>query len=109
MAVSTSPVDTLVMGEVLPHLRATVDEYPERVLIASIMEEYRQEAWVEIIERCQAAGVDGIVRPPDEEVRRRIPWVVGDEGLHLPDVAAEVDQVVVQRLRIRPEFQVMFT
>ncbi len=34
------------------------DKYPDRVLIASIMEEYRQDAWVEIIERCQEVGVD---------------------------------------------------
>ena len=34
------------------------DKYPERILIASIMEEYRQETWVEIVDRCQAAGVD---------------------------------------------------
>ena len=34
------------------------DRYPDRVLIASIMEEYRKDAWVEIVERCQAAGVD---------------------------------------------------
>jgi dihydropyrimidine dehydrogenase (NADP+)/dihydropyrimidine dehydrogenase (NAD+) subunit PreA len=29
------------------------------VLIASVMEEYRKDAWVEIVERCQEAGVDG--------------------------------------------------
>jgi dihydroorotate dehydrogenase subfamily 1 len=34
------------------------DRHPERVLIASIMEEYRKDAWVEIVERCQQAGVD---------------------------------------------------
>jgi dihydropyrimidine dehydrogenase (NADP+)/dihydropyrimidine dehydrogenase (NAD+) subunit PreA len=34
------------------------DKYPDRVLIASIMEEYRKDAWVEIVERCQEAGVD---------------------------------------------------
>jgi len=34
------------------------DKYPDRVLIASIMEEYRRESWVEIIERCEACGVD---------------------------------------------------
>src|ERR1700689_1468977 len=33
------------------------DHFPDRILIASIMEEYRQEAWVEIVERCQNAGV----------------------------------------------------
>lgn len=35
------------------------DAHPEGVLIASVMEEYNQDAWVEIIERCQDAGVDG--------------------------------------------------
>ncbi|HEY0943632.1 MAG TPA: NAD-dependent dihydropyrimidine dehydrogenase subunit PreA [Opitutaceae bacterium] len=34
------------------------DQFPDRVLIASIMEEYRQDAWIEIVERCQEAGVD---------------------------------------------------
>ena len=34
------------------------DQFPDGVLIASIMEEYRQDAWVEIVERCQDAGVD---------------------------------------------------
>ena len=35
------------------------DMFPKGVLIASVMEEYRKDAWVEIIERCQEAGVDG--------------------------------------------------
>ncbi len=35
------------------------NEHPEGILIASIMEEYRKDAWVEIVERCQDAGVDG--------------------------------------------------
>jgi dihydroorotate dehydrogenase subfamily 1 len=34
------------------------DKFPDRVLIASIMEEFRRDAWIEIVERCQAAGVD---------------------------------------------------
>src|SRR5215218_6416661 len=34
------------------------DKYPDRCLIASIMEEYEKDAWVEIVERCQDAGVD---------------------------------------------------
>ena len=33
--------------------------FPDRVLIASIMEEYRKDAWIEIVERCEACGVDG--------------------------------------------------
>ncbi len=35
------------------------DQFPAGVLIASVMEEYRQDAWMEIIQRCEAAGVDG--------------------------------------------------
>lgn len=35
------------------------DMFPDGVLIASIMEEYRKDAWIEIVEKCQDAGVDG--------------------------------------------------
>ena len=35
------------------------DQFPQGVLIASIMEEYRRDAWIEIVQRCEAAGVDG--------------------------------------------------
>jgi dihydropyrimidine dehydrogenase (NADP+)/dihydropyrimidine dehydrogenase (NAD+) subunit PreA len=34
------------------------DAYPEGILIASIMEEFSKDAWVEIVERCEEAGVD---------------------------------------------------
>lgn len=33
------------------------DKHPDRVLICSIMEEYNRDAWIEIVERCQEAGV----------------------------------------------------
>jgi dihydroorotate dehydrogenase subfamily 1 len=32
--------------------------HPDGVLIASIMEEYNQDAWIEIVKRCEACGVD---------------------------------------------------
>jgi dihydropyrimidine dehydrogenase (NADP+)/dihydropyrimidine dehydrogenase (NAD+) subunit PreA len=35
------------------------DQFPAGVLIASVMEEYRKDAWIEIVQRCEAAGVDG--------------------------------------------------
>lgn len=35
------------------------DQFPDRVLIASIMEEYKKDAWIEIVEKCQDVGVDG--------------------------------------------------
>ncbi|MEP2775566.1 MAG: NAD-dependent dihydropyrimidine dehydrogenase subunit PreA [Luteolibacter sp.] len=34
------------------------DAHPDGMLIASVMEEYNKDAWCEIIERCQDAGVD---------------------------------------------------
>ncbi len=42
----------------LDEFKMLKDKYSDRVLIASIMEEYREEAWHEIVERCQDAGVD---------------------------------------------------
>jgi dihydropyrimidine dehydrogenase (NADP+)/dihydropyrimidine dehydrogenase (NAD+) subunit PreA len=34
------------------------DKYPSGIVIASIMEEYNKDAWVEIVERCQDTGID---------------------------------------------------
>ncbi len=34
------------------------DAHPEGILIASIMEEYNKDAWCELVQRCEAAGVD---------------------------------------------------
>jgi dihydroorotate dehydrogenase subfamily 1 len=42
----------------LDEFKAIKDAHPEGILIASIMEEYRRDAWVEIVERCQEVGVD---------------------------------------------------
>ncbi len=42
----------------LEEFAALKKAYPDRVLIASIMEEPRRESWIEIVERCAAAGVD---------------------------------------------------
>ncbi|HEY3755245.1 MAG TPA: NAD-dependent dihydropyrimidine dehydrogenase subunit PreA [Opitutaceae bacterium] len=42
----------------LDEFKKCKDQHPQGVLIASIMEEYRQDAWIEIVERCEAAGVD---------------------------------------------------
>jgi len=43
----------------LDEFKRCKDLFPSSVLIASIMEEYRKDAWFEIVERCQDAGVDG--------------------------------------------------
>jgi dihydroorotate dehydrogenase subfamily 1 len=52
--ISDRPFDTW-----LDELRQLKKNYPSKVLIASIMEEYRKEAWHEIVRRTQETGVDG--------------------------------------------------
>ncbi len=39
--------------------RQIKEEYPNKILIASIMEEYEEWRWKELTERCEAAGADG--------------------------------------------------
>lgn len=43
----------------LEEFRRCKDQHPDGVLIASVMEEYEKDAWIEIVERCEEAGVDG--------------------------------------------------
>jgi dihydroorotate dehydrogenase subfamily 1 len=43
----------------LDELKLLKDKYPTGKVIASIMEEYRKDAWIEIVERVQATGVAG--------------------------------------------------
>jgi len=43
----------------LDELKMLKDKYPDGVVIASIMEEYSRDAWIEIVERVQATGVAG--------------------------------------------------
>lgn len=43
----------------LDEFKKCKDMFPDRVLIASVMEEYRKDAWFEIVQSCEAAGVDG--------------------------------------------------
>ncbi|HXT10699.1 MAG TPA: NAD-dependent dihydropyrimidine dehydrogenase subunit PreA [Candidatus Angelobacter sp.] len=43
----------------LDEFKKCKDQFPDRVLIASIMEEYKKDAWIEIVEKCQDVGVDG--------------------------------------------------
>jgi dihydropyrimidine dehydrogenase (NADP+) len=51
--ISDRPFETM-----LAELKKLKREYPDRILIASIMEEYDEKAWVEIIGRCEEVGVD---------------------------------------------------
>ncbi|KAJ7514397.1 hypothetical protein O6H91_23G042500 [Diphasiastrum complanatum] len=53
--ISDRPFETMVA-----ELRQLKQEYPDRILIASIMEEYNKSAWEEIIECVEDAGVDAL-------------------------------------------------
>jgi dihydroorotate dehydrogenase subfamily 1 len=44
----------------LDEFKRLKDDYPDRVLVASIMEECNRDAWIEIVERTQATGVDAL-------------------------------------------------
>jgi dihydroorotate dehydrogenase subfamily 1 len=42
----------------LEEFKKCKDRFPDQILIASIMEEYRKDAWFEIVERCEETGVN---------------------------------------------------
>ncbi len=73
----------------LDEFKQIKDRHPEGVLIASIMEECRKEAWIEIVERCQEAGVDGFecnFSCPHGLPERRMGSAMGEN----PDILKEV-------------------
>lgn len=75
------------------------DRYPERVLVASIMEEYRKDAWVEIVERCQAAGVDALecnFSCPHGLPERRMGSAMGEN----PEILEEVCRWVMSAAKV---------
>jgi dihydropyrimidine dehydrogenase (NADP+) len=44
----------------LKEFKQLKEEYPDRILIASIMEEYNKSAWEELIDRVEQSGIDAI-------------------------------------------------
>lgn len=50
--ISDRPLETM-----LKELKQLKQEYPDRILIASIMEEYNKTAWEELIDRVEQTGV----------------------------------------------------
>ncbi len=73
----------------LDEFKAIKDAHPEGILIASIMEEYRRDAWIEIVERCQNVGVDAFelnFSCPHGLPERKMGMAMGEN----PDIVAEV-------------------
>ncbi|MCD7452957.1 Dihydropyrimidine dehydrogenase [Datura stramonium] len=53
--ISDRPLETM-----LKEFRQLKEEYPNRILIASIMEEYNKAAWEELVYRVEETGIDAI-------------------------------------------------
>ncbi len=69
------------------------DKYPQGILIASIMEEYRKDAWIEIVERCQETGVDAFelnMSCPHGLPERKMGAAMGEDPAILQEVCGWV-------------------
>jgi dihydroorotate dehydrogenase subfamily 1 len=73
----------------IEELKELKKKFPNKMLIASIMEEYRREAWHEIVERTQATGIDGFelnLSCPHGLPERRMGMAMGEN----PEIVSEV-------------------
>jgi dihydroorotate dehydrogenase subfamily 1 len=80
----------------LDEFRELKAKYPDRVLIASVMEEYSRQAWHELIERCQAAGVDAFelnFSCPHGLPERKMGAAMGQDSAILKEVCGWVMEV----------------
>ena len=74
-------------------------QYPTKILIASIMEEYRKEAWQQIVREVQETGVDGFemnLSCPHGLPERKMGMAMGEN----PDIVEEVVGWVKEVARI---------
>lgn len=72
------------------------DKYPTQILIASIMEEYNQNAWHELVGRCQDVGVDAFelnFSCPHGLPERKMGAAMGQDPLILSEVCGWVMEV----------------
>ncbi len=83
----------------LDDLRQLKKQYPHKILIASIMEECRKEAWQQIAREVQETGVDGFelnLSCPHGMPERKMGMAVGEN----PDLVEEVVRWVKEVARI---------
>ena len=86
-------------GTWLDEFKRIKDKFPDRALIASIMEEYRRDAWIEIVERCQDVGVDAFecnFSCPHGLPERRMGSAMGEN----PEILKEVCSWVMEAAKV---------
>jgi dihydroorotate dehydrogenase subfamily 1 len=89
--ISDRPFDTW-----LDELRQLKKEYPNKVLVASIMEEGRREAWQEITRAVQETGVDAFemnLSCPHGLPERRMGMAMGEDPERVREVVGWVKEV----------------
>jgi len=83
----------------IDELKQLKKQYPKKMLIASIMEEYRRDAWHEIVKRVQETGVDAFelnLSCPHGLPERKMGMAMGEN----PDITLEVVQWVKEVSKI---------
>ena len=73
--------------------------HPDGILIASVMEEYNRERWIEMIERCQEVGIDAFelnFSCPHGLPERKMGAAMGED----PDIVGEVTAWVMEAATI---------
>ncbi|XP_022137687.1 dihydropyrimidine dehydrogenase (NADP(+)), chloroplastic [Momordica charantia] len=87
--ISDRPLETM-----LKEFKQLKEEYPDRILIASIMEEYDKAAWEELIDRVEQTGVDAFeinFSCPHGMPERRMGAAVGQDCALLEEVCGWIN------------------
>lgn len=88
--ISDRPLETM-----LKEFKQLKEEYPDRILIASIMEEYDRAAWQELIDRVEQTGVDAIeinFSCPHGMPERKMGAAVGQDCALLEEVCGWINE-----------------
>src|SRR5512135_605414 len=89
--ISDRPFDTWI-----DELKQLKKQYPKKMLIASIMEEYRRDAWHEIVKRVQETGVDAFelnLSCPHGLPERKMGMAMGEDPARVKEVVGWVKEV----------------
>lgn len=88
--ISDRPLETM-----LKEFKQLKEEYPDRILIGSIMEEYNKAAWQELIERVEETGVDALeinFSCPHGMPERKMGAAVGQDCALLEEVCGWINE-----------------